>query len=223
MQSAHIDLLAGLECGDRCIGLLEQRCIRRIGSQLFAQDHTQRAAGCGSQHDSAEMLDPPGRGQRDQPAFAMAQQPDAFLAGRGPCGFNPAGGVGDVVGDGDVIGIGHRRLAGEHSALVDPKRADPAFGERFGQQAIGGRHDSHRIVAVAIGHARTGDDEEHRLAFCGGNQCAAELALGSGSGQRLLRKRGCAASDSQHRAGEKRAEQGHINPPSWGGHVWAAW
>jgi hypothetical protein len=87
----------------------------------------------------------------NQAAFAMAEQPDAGHAGFPADDGDPGGDIGDVVVDGHRVGIGHRRAAAEHAALVDTHRADAALGQPLGQQFIGRCPDAQRIVAVAIG------------------------------------------------------------------------
>ena len=61
-----------------------------------------------------------------------------------------------------AFGSATARAAGKHAALVDANRADAACRETLRQQSVGRRFQSVRIVAVAIGRTRTGNDKHHR-------------------------------------------------------------
>ena len=162
------------------------------------------------------------RGERDDPALAMPQQPEALGPGRSARRANPACSVGDIIGDHDRIGVRHRRLTGEHAALVDPQCADAALGQRVGEQAIGRRSHSQRIVSIAVGRARTRDDQDQRLPFGGRDQRSGEIASWPGGNQRFLGHCGRSAHRCQQGPGAQPVKHCHLIPPSLVGRAWAA-
>ena len=120
----------------------------------------------------------------------MARHPDARRTRLLAHNLDPAVNVGGVIGDGDGIGVGDGAPAAEHAALVDANAGDALLRQSFGEQLVRRALDAKRVVAVAVGGAGTGDDEDGgALRFPRREQGALERALGAGCLQVAFDKR----------------------------------
>ena len=140
------------------------------------------------------------RRRRARPArLRYARAARRSCAGRGARGLGPGVGVGGIVGDGHLVGVGDRRLAAEHAALVDrdawrcPARG---AGRRRASGSCAAVTPS-GIVAVAVGRPRAGDD---RRIDRGAAPCRRRA---SGAGERRPSAAGRGAA-RRHRSGPAR-------------------
>ena len=186
VKRLDIDPAPGLEFRDRRIDTLEQRSVCGVGVQLLAQHRAHGPPGCRNKDHPAQIVEFLRRGQRHDRALAMAKQPDAIDRDLRARRFDPARRIRDVIRDRHGIGIGGRCLAAEHAALVDPQRPDATLLQRIRKQAIGRRGDRERVVAIAVGHARSRNDQHQRMIGLGRNQRTCKFALRPRSGERLL-------------------------------------
>ena len=83
----------------------------------------------------------------------MAEYPHAFRPGRRPRARHPGVSIGGIIGNRHLVGVRDCGLAAEHAALVDPDRADALLGKALGEEPIGRRGDTERVVAVAVSRA----------------------------------------------------------------------
>lgn len=149
---------AGLEVGDDRQRLIEDRRIGRVRAQLRAQYVAKVAAGRGDQHEAAHVRIALRGHERMERAFAMAEQPSAARAGQASQFRGPGARVGGEDVDPQILLGGGGRGAGADAALVDAQASNATRGQTFGEQAQRPCRHPQRIVAVAVGRARSGQD-----------------------------------------------------------------
>ena len=184
-------MLAAIERGQRSQRRVENRRVRGIGAQLLADDVAELSARARDEDHAANSLGFCAAASAIKRAFAVAKHPDAFRPGLLSNRRDPCVGVGRIVGDRHLVGIGDRGLASEQSPLVDSNARDALRSERLGKQPIGRCSDAQRIVAVAIGRARSRDDENDGRPFACILECSGERALRPGRSHRNCSRCGC--------------------------------
>ncbi len=160
MQRSGIDPFARLQRIKRDVRLRQDRGISRVGAQLRPDDTTQRPPRHRDQNMAANAS-PCARRQRNQPALAMAEQPDARCASGRPRRRCPCACISSIIGDRHGIRISNRALAGEQTPLVHPHACHPPRGQRRRQLGIGRAAHPQRVIAIAIGRARAGKDDDN--------------------------------------------------------------
>src|SRR4051812_10182740 len=109
--------------------------------------------------------------------------------------------VSRIVGDGDRVRVGDSSLAPKHAALVGAQGRNALRRQGLGKQPIRRRSDPQRIVAVAVGGARTWDDEDNWRPLAGVDECAGDIAVRARDREGDY---GCGKRDNRQR--------NHINP-----------
>ena len=161
VHAGNVDTLAGFERFDGRHRLSQNGRVRRVGTKLRPQHFAERPAPGRYQDQPANVRQLLRGRERNKTALAVPEQPNARHARFLPDNANPSADIGDIIIDRHRIGVGNRRTAGKHAALVDADRADAALGKSFRQQPVGRGLDAERIIAVTIGRTRTGNDQHH--------------------------------------------------------------
>src|ERR1700692_1710639 len=84
MQTGDVDVTSRFERCDRGLGLLKQRPIGRVGSQLLTPNGAQRASRLRYEDEAAQAVRDLTSCERDQSALAVTKRPDAWRVGLAP-------------------------------------------------------------------------------------------------------------------------------------------
>src|SRR5688500_11381640 len=137
MQGRAIDTPTSLQGRYGGESLIKDGGIGRIGTELRAQDLAQRPPRDRDQQEAADVRLSLRCCQSNEPALAVAEQPDAGASSQLPNLRNPGPYIRGIVDNGDGVRVRCGGGTGMHAPLVDPEGGNALSRKSLGDEAVG--------------------------------------------------------------------------------------